>query len=205
MYCFLVNFVCLTWGRATVCLVHFSLIPLLLEGETIRIVIEDYVQHLSGYLLQLKFDPTLLFGSPFQYGNRIALEFSQLYHWHPLMPDSFLINGDELSYEQFLFNTSVLTHYGVEALVDSFSRQIVGQVANGTCCVIVTHSYGAFLQVRVVWTSVFYNSLCNHQQLKCCTIQWSMFKDFWQSHKVFLFCFIILCEWSHADSLFSYW
>lgn len=150
---------------------HFSLIPLLLKGETIRIVIEDYVQHLSGYLLQLKFDPTLLFGSPFQYGNRIALEFSQLYHWHPLMPDSFLINGDELSYEQFLFNTSVLTHYGVEALVDSFSRQIAGQVANGTCCVIVTHSYGAFLQVRVVWTSVFYNSLCNHQQLKCCTIQ----------------------------------
>lgn len=173
---------------------HFALIPLHLKGETIRIVIEDYVQHLSGYLLQLKFDPTLLFGSHFQYGNRIALEFSQLYHWHPLMPDSFLINGDELSYEQFLFNTSVLTHYGVEALVDSFSRQIAGQVANGTCCVLVTHSYGAFLQGRVVWTSDFYNSLCNHQQLKCYQIQLSIFRDFWQSNKVFLFCFIIPCE-----------
>uniref|UniRef100_A0A3Q2V4S7 Prostaglandin G/H synthase 1 n=2 Tax=Haplochromis burtoni TaxID=8153 RepID=A0A3Q2V4S7_HAPBU len=109
----------------------FQTTRLIIIGETIRIVIEDYVQHLSGYLLQLKFDPTLLFGSPFQYGNRIALEFSQLYHWHPLMPDSFLINGDELSYEQFLFNTSVLTHYGVEALVDSFSRQIVGQIGGG--------------------------------------------------------------------------
>lgn len=86
------------------------------------------MQHLSGYLLQLKFDPPLLFNTHFQYGNRISLEFSQLYHWHPLMPDSFLINGNELLYEQFLFNTSVLTHYGIEKMVDAFSRQPAGQV-----------------------------------------------------------------------------
>lgn len=109
----------------------FQTTRLIIIGETIRIVIEEYVQQLSGYLLQLKFDPTLLFNSPFQYGNRIALEFSQLYHWHPLMPDSFLINGDELSYTQFLFNTSVLTHYGVEKLVDAFSRQPAGQIGGG--------------------------------------------------------------------------
>lgn len=100
-------------------------------GETIKIVIEEYVQHLSGYLLQLKFDPTLLFNSDFQFGNRIAQEFSQLYHWHPLMPESFVINGDELSYKQFIFNNTVLTHYGVEALVDSFTRQVAGQIGGG--------------------------------------------------------------------------
>lgn len=109
----------------------FQTTRLIIIGETIRIVIEEYVQHLSGYLLQLKFDPTLLFKSSFQYGNRIALEFSQLYHWHPLMPDSFFINGDELTYTQFLFNTSVLTHYGVEKLVDGFSRQPAGQIGGG--------------------------------------------------------------------------
>ncbi len=108
-----------------------------LAGETIRIVIEEYVQHLSGYLLQLKFDPTLLFNSQFQYGNRISLEFSQLYHWHPLMPDSFRINGDELSYTQFLFNTSVLTNYGIEKMVDAFSRQVAGQVTNHRQCNII--------------------------------------------------------------------
>lgn len=86
------------------------------------------MQHLSGYLLRLKFDPTLLFNSNFQYGNRIALEFSQLYHWHPLMPDSFVIDGDELSYEQFLYNTTIITHYGIDKMVDSFSRQAAGQV-----------------------------------------------------------------------------
>ncbi|XP_051907896.1 phosducin-like protein [Hippocampus zosterae] len=109
----------------------FQTARLIIIGETIRIVIEEYVQHLSGYLLQLKFDPTLLFHAQFQYGNRIALEFSQLYHWHPLMPDSFHINGDELVYAQFLFNTSVLTQYGVDKLVDAFSRQVAGQIGGG--------------------------------------------------------------------------
>ncbi|XP_069016597.1 phosducin-like protein [Embiotoca jacksoni] len=109
----------------------FQTSRLIIIGETIRIVIEEYVQHLSGYLLHLKFDPAMLFETQFQYGNRIALEFVQLYHWHPLMPDSFLIDGDELSYTQFLFNTSVLTHYGIEKLVDAFSRQNAGQVGGG--------------------------------------------------------------------------
>ncbi|XP_062372795.1 prostaglandin G/H synthase 1 isoform X2 [Sardina pilchardus] len=109
----------------------FQTARLIVIGETIRIVIEDYVQHLSGYLLHLKFDPELLFGSQFQYQNRIALEFNHLYHWHPLMPDSFHIDGDEIPYSQFIFNTSVLTHYGVEKLVEAFSLQQAGQIGGG--------------------------------------------------------------------------
>ncbi len=97
-------------------------------GEIISIIIEEYVQHLSGYLLKLKFDPSLLFSARFQYSNRIALEFCHLYHWHPLMPDSFHIDGQEIPYSQFIYNTSLLMHYGVEKLVDAFSRQPAGQV-----------------------------------------------------------------------------
>lgn len=87
------------------------------------------MQQLSGYFLQLKFDPELLFGAQFQYHNRIAVEFNQLYRWHPLMPDTFKVGSQEYSYEQFLFNTSMLVDYGVEALVDAFSRQSAGRVS----------------------------------------------------------------------------
>nr|XP_025039820.1 prostaglandin G/H synthase 1 [Pelodiscus sinensis] len=100
-------------------------------GETIKIVVEEYVQHLSGYFLRLKFDPELLFDVQFQYRNRIAVEFNQLYHWHGLMPDSFVIQGKEYSYQQFIYNTSMLMDYGVEALVESFSKQIAGKVGGG--------------------------------------------------------------------------
>nr|XP_008122862.1 PREDICTED: prostaglandin G/H synthase 1 [Anolis carolinensis] len=106
----------------------FQTARLILIGETIKIVIEDYVQHLSGYYLQLKFDPELLFGAQFQYHNRIAVEFNQLYHWHPLMPDTFRVQGQEYSYEQFIYNTSMLTDYGVGALVEAFSKQRAGQI-----------------------------------------------------------------------------
>ncbi|NWU61951.1 PGH1 synthase, partial [Pterocles burchelli] len=109
----------------------FQTARLILIGETIKIVIEDYVQHLSGYFLSLKFDPELLFGIQFQYRNRIAVEFNQLYHWHGLMPDSFVIQGEEYSYEQFLYNTSMLMDYGVEALVESFSKQVAGRIGGG--------------------------------------------------------------------------
>ncbi|XP_043914220.1 prostaglandin G/H synthase 1 [Protopterus annectens] len=109
----------------------FQTARLILIGETIKIVIEDYVQHLSGYYLKLRFDPELLFGVQFQYRNRIAVEFSHLYHWHPLMPDRFHIQGDTYNYQNFLFNSSILLDYGVEALVDSFSKQIAGQIGGG--------------------------------------------------------------------------
>ncbi|XP_069466002.1 prostaglandin G/H synthase 1-like [Ambystoma mexicanum] len=109
----------------------FQTARLILIGETIKIVIEDYVQHLSGYYLKLQFNPELLFGVQFQYRNRIAVEFNQLYHWHPLMPDSFNVKGQEYAYEKFLFNSSILLDYGVEALVESFTNQHAGQIGGG--------------------------------------------------------------------------
>uniref|UniRef100_UPI00398EF673 prostaglandin G/H synthase 2-like n=1 Tax=Pristiophorus japonicus TaxID=55135 RepID=UPI00398EF673 len=109
----------------------FQTTRLILIGETIKIVIEDYVQHLSGYHFKLKFDPELLFNQQFQYSNRIASEFNTLYHWHPLMPDSFKIEDKDYSYREFLFNNSVLLEHGISNMVDSFSRQIAGRVAGG--------------------------------------------------------------------------
>lgn len=91
-------------------------------------MIEDYVQHLSGYHFKLKFDPELLFAARFQYQNRIASEFNTLYHWHPLMPDSFRIQEKEYSYKEFVFNNSVVTRHGISHMVEAFSKQIAGRV-----------------------------------------------------------------------------
>ncbi|XP_041126949.1 prostaglandin G/H synthase 2-like [Polyodon spathula] len=109
----------------------FQTTRLIMIGETIKIVIEDYVQHLSGYHFKLKFDPELLFNKQFQYQNRIAAEFNTLYHWHPLMPDSFFIQDKEYSYQQFLFNNSLVKEHGISHLVESFTKQIAGRVAGG--------------------------------------------------------------------------
>ncbi|XP_040263438.1 prostaglandin G/H synthase 2 [Bufo bufo] len=109
----------------------FQTTRLILIGETIKIVIEDYVQHLSGYHFKLKFDPELLFNQRFQYQNRIAAEFNTLYHWHPLLPDSFLISDKEYNYQQFLYNNSVMLEHGISQMVESFGKQSAGRVAGG--------------------------------------------------------------------------
>lgn len=109
----------------------FQTTRLILMGETIKIVIEDYVQHLSGYNFGLKFKPELMFKEPFQYSNRIALEFNHLYHWHPLLPDTFTVQGHEYKYEEFLFKPEILLDFGVDALLESFTKQRAGQIGGG--------------------------------------------------------------------------
>lgn len=109
----------------------FQTARLILIGETIKIVIEDYVQHLSGYNLQLKFDPELLFSQQFQYQNRITAEFNILYHWHSLLPDTFLIQDEEYSFDQFMFNNSILLDHGLSEIVRAFSRQRAGRISGG--------------------------------------------------------------------------
>lgn len=109
----------------------FQTTRLILIGQTIKIVIEEYVQHLSGYHLKLKFDPELLFNQRFQYQNRIASEFNTLYHWHPLMPDTFHIQQQVYAYPQFFFNNSIVTEHGISNMVEAFTKQIAGRVAGG--------------------------------------------------------------------------
>uniref|UniRef100_A0A2D4J892 Prostaglandin-endoperoxide synthase n=1 Tax=Micrurus lemniscatus lemniscatus TaxID=129467 RepID=A0A2D4J892_MICLE len=109
----------------------FQTVRLILIGETIKIVIEDYVQHLSGYHFKLKFDPELLFNQRFQYQNRIAAEFNTLYHWHPLLPDTFHIQNQEYTYQQFMYNNSIMLEHGLSHMVQSFSKQRAGRVAGG--------------------------------------------------------------------------
>lgn len=107
----------------------FQILYFVQIGETIKIVIEDYVQHLSGYHFKLRFDPELLFNQQFQYQNRIAAEFNTLYHWHPLLPDTFQIEDQEYDYRQFIYNNSILLEHGLTQFVESFSRQIAGRVS----------------------------------------------------------------------------
>uniref|UniRef100_A0A1I8FBP7 Prostaglandin-endoperoxide synthase n=1 Tax=Macrostomum lignano TaxID=282301 RepID=A0A1I8FBP7_9PLAT len=60
----------------------FQTTKLILIGKTLKIVVEEYVQHLSNYHFKL-----------WQYQNRIAAEFNLLYHWHPLMADDYRVAG----------------------------------------------------------------------------------------------------------------
>ncbi|KAK7094706.1 prostaglandin G/H synthase 2-like [Littorina saxatilis] len=103
---------------------------LIILGETIKIVIEDYVQHLSSYNYQLLFVPDVLFGEPFQYQNRIAAEFNHLYHWHPLMPTNFNISGTVYELKDYMFHSELVIKHGFANVLDSMIKQRAGLMSH---------------------------------------------------------------------------
>nr|ALG96672.1 cyclooxygenase [Tubulanus polymorphus] len=107
----------------------FQTSKIIILAETIKIVIEDYVQHLSAYKFRLDYDPALLHGAAVQYQNRIYLEFNHLYRWHPLMPDTFKINGEDYSMLEFMNKgTDVLINSGLANFLKSLIAQQAGQI-----------------------------------------------------------------------------
>ena len=96
---------------------------------------------MSNYNFKLLFDPTLLFGEPFQYQNRVALEFNHLYHWHPLMPDDFNIGGTNYTIKDFLVNPKLVIKHGMANFVDSLSKQNAGSVSMNNFNFIPYHKY----------------------------------------------------------------
>lgn len=105
----------------------FQTARLAIIAETIKIVIEDYVQHLSGYNYKLVYNPEILFGEAFQYQNRISVEFNHLYHWHPLMPSTIEIGDTNYTMRDIVYDPSLVLRHGFKELVDSISRQPAGR------------------------------------------------------------------------------
>ncbi|XP_059141342.1 prostaglandin G/H synthase 2-like [Physella acuta] len=103
---------------------------LIILGETLKIVVEDYVQHLANYNIEIKFKPTVLFGEHFQYQNKINAEFNDLYHWHPLMPDEFNISGTIYPMKDFMFHSELVLKHGTASFTESLSRQRAGHMSH---------------------------------------------------------------------------
>lgn len=108
----------------------FQTAKLVILGETIKIVVEDYVQHLSNYNFNLLFEPELLFGESFQYQNRITLEFNHLYHWHPLMPNTLNVSGTEYAMKDYMFHSELVLKHGLVNVLDSMIHQRAGLVSH---------------------------------------------------------------------------
>lgn len=100
-----------------------SLIVMLL-----KIVVSDYVVHLSPGNLPLTVLPGYADTRPWYRTNRIAMEFNLLYRWHEMVPDKFEFLDDTADYRH---NNNWLLKHGVEDLIEALSRQAAGKIVMG--------------------------------------------------------------------------
>jgi prostaglandin-endoperoxide synthase 2 len=94
----------------------------------IKIVVEEYINHISPYRIKLRADPTGFRNPRWYRNNWMAIEFNLLYRWHSLVPSSFRIGGQELAVADTLFNTDTLIEHGLGACFEDVSRQRAGRV-----------------------------------------------------------------------------
>jgi len=94
----------------------------------IRIVVEEYINHISPYYLKLLADPTGFHNPRWYRTNWMAIEFNLLYRWHSLVPSTFRVGDDEMPIARTLFNTDTVIERGLAACFEDASRQRAGRV-----------------------------------------------------------------------------
>jgi prostaglandin-endoperoxide synthase 2 len=94
----------------------------------IRIVVEEYINHISPYHLRLLADPTPFRNPRWYRTNWMAIEFNLLYRWHSLVPSSFRIGDRDVAVKDTLFNTDIVIERGLGACIEDASRQRAGRV-----------------------------------------------------------------------------
>jgi len=96
----------------------------------LKLTVEDYISHISGGF-PFKLDPTFAEGERWYRTNRMAAEFSLLYRWHDLIPETVEFNGETRSSSALRRNNKWLMEVGVDQACLDASRQASGKIMLG--------------------------------------------------------------------------
>jgi prostaglandin-endoperoxide synthase 2 len=94
----------------------------------IKIVVEEYINHISPFLFQIRADPSVAWTADWNRQNWIAVEFNLLYRWHSLVPDETQWPTGAMPTWEMIFNNKPLTDIGLGAAIDVCSRQPAGRI-----------------------------------------------------------------------------
>lgn len=94
----------------------------------IKIVVEEYINHIAPYHFRFRADPVPFGTEPWYRPNWMAIEFNLLYRWHTLPPSHFRIAGSDYSVEETIFNPELVVQHGLAQLFEDASEQRAGKV-----------------------------------------------------------------------------
>ena len=90
----------------------------------IKIVVEQYINHIAPLPFNLKADPSVAWHADWNRPNWMTVEFSLLYRWHSLMPDRIeWAAGRHIPLAQFGLDNEPLITAGLDAAFSAASAQ----------------------------------------------------------------------------------
>lgn len=94
----------------------------------IKIVVEEYINHINPLPLRFIADPAVAWDAPWNQPNWITAEFSLLYRWHSLVPDVIRWNGQPMPIYQTFLNNNPLIQAGLVNAFGQISEQNAGRL-----------------------------------------------------------------------------
>jgi len=79
----------------------------------IKIVIEEYINHIAPTPIRLRADPSVAWDAPWNKPNWITTEFSLLYRWHALIPERVIWAGRDYPVADTFMNNALLLNAGL--------------------------------------------------------------------------------------------
>ena len=89
----------------------------------IKIVIEEYINHISSAYFKLKADPSAAWKAPWNRPNWMTIEFALLYRWHSLIPDTIRWDGADFDAATMVLDNRFLTSVGLAKAFQFVSAQ----------------------------------------------------------------------------------
>jgi prostaglandin-endoperoxide synthase 2 len=94
----------------------------------IKIVVEEYINHITPYHFLFRANPASFKNPAWYRPNWMSVEFNLVYRWHPLVPNAYRIAGEDVSIEDTLYETEMLTKNGLGQLYEDASNQAAGKI-----------------------------------------------------------------------------
>jgi prostaglandin-endoperoxide synthase 2 len=89
----------------------------------LKIVIEEYINHIAPYNFKFVADPAAFHNEKWYRENWMAIEFTLVYRWHSALPDVLEYGGRTLPMAESLWNNAMVVARGLGALFEETCAQ----------------------------------------------------------------------------------
>ena len=95
----------------------------------LKIVIGEYINHITPYHFKLFVDPAKLFRpQKWKWTNWMTIEFNLLYRWHSMIPDTLKLGDRVVPSLASLWNPELIVEEGLAQMFNHTSRQVAGRI-----------------------------------------------------------------------------
>lgn len=97
----------------------------------IQIVVTEYINHISPASIRFLVDPTMVWKADWNRPNWMTLEFTLLYRWHSIMPETMRWDGQETPVSAMLLNNDLLLKSGLAGAFSALSANKCARMGLG--------------------------------------------------------------------------